>query len=144
MKIKLLGLEDGIIATGYRKMAATVERINPDTEVCYLSTNHYRSLVNLLRGTVGGHGKLDVDGIDEVAQGLVDADLIGFSSMTGYADLTKAIIRRVREISPKPYLVWGGIHPIMHPEDAIASGVDAVCTEFSYSLALTCFSEGIV
>ncbi len=128
MKIKLLCLEDGIIATGYRKMAASVERVNADTKVCYASTSDYRSLINLLLGTNGGRGDLDADGIDEVARELVDADLVGFSSMTGYADLTKAIIRRVREISPRPYLVWGGIHPIMHPDDAIESGVDAICT----------------
>ena len=109
-------------------MAATIERINPDTEVHYLSTNHYRSIVNQLRGTMGGRGALNADAIDEVAQGLVDADMIGFSSMTGYADLTKKIIRRVREVSTHPYMVWGGIHPIIHPEDAIATEVDAICT----------------
>ncbi len=128
MKLKLLVLEDGIIATGFRKMAGFVERLHADTEVCYLSTNHIRSILNYVRGTYGGRGHLDADGIDDVARGLIDADVIGFSSMTGYAVLTKAIILRVRELSSDAYLVWGGIHPIMHPEDAIQTEVDAICT----------------
>lgn len=135
MKIKLLCLEDGIIACGFRKIAGYIEHLNPDTETCYLSTSHYRSLLNSLKGSFGGKGHLDHEAIDEAARGLIDADVIGFSSMTGYAHITKAIICRVRELSRHPYLVWGGIHPIMHPEDAIAAEVDAVCTgegEFAF------------
>jgi len=136
MKIKMVCLEDGIIATGYRKMAAFVETLNPETETYYVSTNDYRSLLNYLRGTYGSKGQVDADAVDEIAQDLVDADLIGFSSMTGYSDLTKAIVKRVRERSKHPYLIWGGIHPIIHPEDAIESGVDAICTgegEFAFA-----------
>ena len=55
--------------------------------------------------------------------------------MTGYSELTRRIARRVREIAPKTFLVWGGIHPIIHPEDAILADVDAICTgegEFAF------------
>jgi radical SAM superfamily enzyme YgiQ (UPF0313 family) len=128
MNVKLLCLEDGIVATGFRKIAGYIEHLHPDTRTHYLSTHDYRSVWKAVTGTIGGRGALDADAIDEAAQGLRDADVVGFSSMTGYADLTKAIIRRVREVSPRTYLIWGGIHPIIHPEDAIQSGVDAVCT----------------
>lgn len=128
MKIKLLCLEDGITACGFRKLAASVRRLEPDTRVGFVSTRHYRSAGALLRGSYGGRGDVDPAHVDEIARGLVDADLVGFSSMTGYAGLTRAVIARVRELSRRPYLVWGGIHPIMHPEDAITSGVDAICT----------------
>jgi radical SAM superfamily enzyme YgiQ (UPF0313 family) len=47
--------------------------------------------------------------------------------MTAYADVTRKIIRRVRELDPSVMLVWGGIHPIIHPEDAIEADVDAIC-----------------
>ncbi len=127
-------LEDGIMSCGFRKMAAWVERLNEDTETCYISTNRYGGL-RYLRGQMGDSPAIDADGIDEIARGLADADLIGFSSMTGYSDLTKSVITRIRELSPRPYLIWGGIHPIIHPEDAITADVDAICNgegEFAF------------
>jgi radical SAM superfamily enzyme YgiQ (UPF0313 family) len=66
---------------------------------------------------------------------LVGADVIGFSSMTGYADLTHRIIRRLRKLDPSTFIICGGIHPIIHPEDAITGEVDAICTgegEFAF------------
>ena len=45
--------------------------------------------------------RLSADRIDETAQHLARFDLLGFSSMTGYAKLTAAIIRRVKEIDTK-------------------------------------------
>ncbi len=135
MRIRLVCLEDGIISCGFRKMAAWVKGLHPETEAYYVSTNSWASMSGLLRGRRGDRGELPPDAIDEIAQELAGADLIGFSSMTGYADLTKAIIRRVREISPQTFLIWGGIHPIIHPEDAIEADVDAICTgegEFAF------------
>jgi radical SAM superfamily enzyme YgiQ (UPF0313 family) len=145
MRVRMVCLEDGITSCGFRKMAAYVTRINPDTRSCYVSTNNYRSFLNAIRGSYGGHGDLGPDAIDEIARGLADADLVGFSSMTGYADLTKAVARRVRELSPRTYLVWGGIHPIIHPEDAIAADVDAICTgegEFAFQEFFAAFAAG--
>ncbi len=145
MRIRLVCLEDGIISCGFRKMAAWVERLNADTVPCYVSTNNYRSLLRALTGTTASSGTLPPDAVDEIARGLVDADLIGFSSMTGYADLTKAVIRRVRELSRRPYIVWGGIHPIIQPEDAILADVDAICTgegEFAFEQLLDDVLEG--
>jgi len=116
-------------------MAAYAARINPDTEAVYVSTNRYRSLVNSIRGTFGGKGELGDAEIDEIAQGLAGSDLVGFSSMTGYADLTRRIMTRLRQLNPSTYIIWGGIHPIIHPEDAILADVDAICTgegEFAF------------
>ena len=56
-----------------------------------------------------------------------------------------AIARRVRELSPRTYIVWGGIHPIIHPEDAIAADVDAVSTgegEFAFHEFFEAFGAG--
>jgi anaerobic magnesium-protoporphyrin IX monomethyl ester cyclase len=135
MRIKLVSLEDGITSCGFRKMAAFAARINEDTESCYVSTNRYRSIRNGLRGTLGSAGSLEPEDIDVAARGLVDADIVGFSSMTGYAELTRRLIARVKELDPSTYVIWGGIHPIIHPEDAILADVDAICTgegEFAF------------
>ncbi len=128
-------LEDGIMACGFRKFAGTVESLIPDSRFCFVSTNNLRSLSSALIGDTGGGGKLDADEIDEISQDLAGSDLIGFSSMTGYAALTRAVIQRVREINPKSTIIWGGIHPIIHPEDAILADVDGICTgegEFAF------------
>ncbi|HUQ62863.1 MAG TPA: radical SAM protein [Acidimicrobiales bacterium] len=136
MRIKLVSLEDGITACGFRKVASYVAGLNADTTSYYVCTRPHKSVLNVLRGTFGGKGELDDDDVEEVAQELAkNCDLLGFSSMTGYADLTRRIMTRVRELSPATFIVWGGIHPIIHPEDAIDSPVDAICTgegEFAF------------
>jgi anaerobic magnesium-protoporphyrin IX monomethyl ester cyclase len=135
MQVRMVSLEDGITSCGFRKMAAFVAGLNADTQACYVTTNRYRGIRNALFGGLGSGGGLADDEVDEIAQGLSTADLIGFSSMTGYADLTHRIIRRVRELNPAVYMIWGGIHPIINPEDAITADVDAICTgegEFAF------------
>jgi radical SAM superfamily enzyme YgiQ (UPF0313 family) len=144
MRIKMVSLEDGTTSCGFRKMAAFVSRINRDTESCYVTTKRYSSLGNVLFGS-HGIGAMGDDQIDEIAQGLTDADLIGFSSMTGYADITRRVIRRVREIRPDVLMIWGGIHPIIEPENAILADVDAICTgegEFAFEQFLSLAKEG--
>jgi radical SAM superfamily enzyme YgiQ (UPF0313 family) len=143
--VRLVCLEDGITSCGFRKIAAYVSRLNPETESCYISTNRYRSLKNAIRGTYGGKGELGDSEVDEIAHGLAGSDLVGFSSMTGYADLTRRVIKRLREIDPKTFILWGGIHPIIHPEDAILADVDAICTgegEFAFEEFFGLFREG--
>ena len=139
-------LEDGITSCGFRKMAAYVARLNADTDVYYVTTAHqYKSVRNAINGSRGAGGDLDGDQVDQVAHGLLGADMLGFSSMTGYADLTRRISRRVRELDPSIYQVWGGIHPIIHPEDAIAHDVDAICTgegEFAFETFFDAFKDG--
>ncbi len=56
MKVKLVSLEDGITSCGFRKIAAYVSRINPDTAACYVTTRKYRSVLTSIKGTVGGKG----------------------------------------------------------------------------------------
>src|SRR5882757_4063186 len=126
-------------------MAAFAARINDDTESCYVSTNRYRSIRNGLRGTLGSAGSLEEEDIDVAARELIGADLVGFSSMTGYADLTRRLITRVKELDPSTFVIWGGIHPIIHPEDAILADVDAICTgegEFAFEELRTLLIEG--
>src|SRR5438270_13191557 len=145
MTVRMVCLEDGITSCGFRKMAAHVLRLHPDTEACYITTNRYRGIRNALFGGLGSGGELSDDEVDEIAQGLLGAELIGFSSMTGYADLTRRIATRVRELDPSTYMIWGGIHPIIHPEDAITAPVDAICTgegEFAFEAFYDAFKDG--
>jgi radical SAM superfamily enzyme YgiQ (UPF0313 family) len=141
----MVSLEDGITSCGFRKMAAYAARINPDTEAFYVTTARYKTIRNGITGGRGSGSDLSDDEVDEVAHGLLGADLLGFSSMTGYAGLTRRVIKRVRELEPSLYIVWGGIHPIIHPEDAITAEVDAICTgegEFAFHELLDALTEG--
>jgi anaerobic magnesium-protoporphyrin IX monomethyl ester cyclase len=144
MKVRMVCLEDGITSCGFRKMAAYVAGLNADTEAFYVTTGRYRGIKNALFG-LGSGGELDDDAVDEIAQGLAGTDLVGFSSMTGYADLTRRISSRLREVDPGVYQIWGGIHPIIHPEDAITAPVDSICTgegEFAFNEFFDAFTEG--
>jgi anaerobic magnesium-protoporphyrin IX monomethyl ester cyclase len=145
MNVTMVCLEDGIMACGFRKFSGMVEKLHPQSRFCFVSTNNLRSLSSALIGNTGGGGDLDPDRVDEIAQGLAQSDLLGFSSMTGYAGLTRAVIGRVREINPSTTIIWGGIHPIIHPEDAILADVDAICTgegEFAFEQFLDAFKAG--
>jgi anaerobic magnesium-protoporphyrin IX monomethyl ester cyclase len=127
VRIKLVSLEDGITSCGFRKMAAYVSNLNADTEALYVSTSRYRTVRRAIKGNLGAAGVLTDDEVDQIADGLADSDMVGFSSMSGYADLTRRISTRLRAVAPDTYQVWGGIHPIIHPEDAILAPVDAIC-----------------
>ncbi|HUP60156.1 MAG TPA: radical SAM protein [Thermoanaerobaculia bacterium] len=146
MKIAMLSLEDGITATGFRKMAGFVEHIHPETSVYYVGTNAFWSIRRaFLRGKSTCTFAEGDQAIDYIAHTVADADILGLSSMTGYSSLTKTIARRVREINPRTYQIWGGIHPIIYPEDAIRSSVDAICTgegEFAFAEFLEHYRNG--
>ncbi|MHB8466279.1 MAG: B12-binding domain-containing radical SAM protein [Acidimicrobiales bacterium] len=128
MRINLVSLEDGITACGFRKFAAFAARLEPDTTSYYVSTvGAFRSILRNLRRTTQTD-ELGPADVDLIARQLADCDILGVSSMTGYSKLTRAIISRVREIRPETFIIWGGIHPIIHPTDAITADVDAICT----------------
>src|SRR5437763_16280856 len=88
MKIHLVSLEDGITATGFRKFAAYAEKINPDTRTFYVGTQRYRSMWKSFARKVGEGRSFGSQEVAEIALELANADVIAFSSMTGYADLT--------------------------------------------------------
>ena len=145
MQIKLVSLEDGTTACGFRKFAAYAQRRDPQTTTHYVSTARWATIRAAIAGTMGGEAELGDDEIDEIARGLGGADIVGFSSMTGYADLTRRVIARLRQHAPDTFIVWGGIHPIIHPEDAILADVDAICTgegEFAWEELLTRLEQG--
>jgi radical SAM superfamily enzyme YgiQ (UPF0313 family) len=65
--------------------------------------------------------------------------------MTGYSELTKRVAARLRQISPQTYTMWGGIHPIIYPEDAVRADIDAICTgegEFAFREFFEHFRSG--
>jgi len=127
VNVKSVSVEDGIVTYGFRKMASVAKLLNPDVEVCFIAPgNMYSTFAFLFKS-----GDLDLDFSSEdlkrIAVYLAQADMACFSSMTMLANLVKKIINCIRVINPDTYIVWGGIHAIVYPEDAIQYA-DAVCT----------------
>jgi len=126
MKIVFVSVENGIISIGFRKVVSFAKMIQPDIEVCYITPSNMYSPVDAIVNFGNTSNDLPEKDTREVAKYLSKADMLCFSSMTPFADLTKKIVKYTREINPNTYMVWGGIHPSVYPEDAIKF-VDAIC-----------------
>ena len=113
--------------------------IHPNTKIAYVPTANHRNLVGILMEKSGGNLK-NTD-IYKVAQFMAKGDIAAFSSMTQSAAIVYKIIADIRRINPSSYIIWGGIHAIIQPEDAIKYA-DAVCTgegEFAFKTFLELF-----
>lgn len=142
MKINLVSVEDGIDNIGFRKLSAFVKRSYPETGVHYVTTGNLRSFSRVL--AMRGVEPLQQGDIALIAEKISAADIIGFSSMTPYAATTAAIINAVRICNPEAIIVWGGIHAIVEPDDAIIHA-DAVCTgegEFAFQRFIASCEQG--
>jgi radical SAM superfamily enzyme YgiQ (UPF0313 family) len=136
MRINLISVEDGINNLGFRHISSYVRRINNDTRVYYVIIGSSQSIVRrLLRPA---HFEFPEEIVEDIASSVCECDVIGFSSMTHYSSLVARIIAAIRRNNPNVYVVWGGLHPIIEPEDAIKHA-DAVCTgegEFAFEKLL--------
>ncbi len=139
--IRLACVEDGLDNIGFRKFAASVKLNHPNTKAAYIPTGNSRGYLKLM--SEKSHNALNKQDIHKVAEFMAEGDLIGLSSMTPYSETVIKIINEVRIINPDAYIVWGGIHAIMYPEDAIKYA-DAVCTgegEFAFKTFLELFKN---
>ena len=141
MEIRLICVEDGLENVGFKKLAAFVKSIHQNTKAAYVPTGNVYSLLKHI--TEKGGGELNENDIHLVAKFLAEADIVGLCSMTQYSKTVYKIISARRRFNPNAYIVWGGIHAIIHPEDAIKHA-DAVCTgegEFAFEKFLTLYKN---
>ncbi len=127
MNISFVSVEDSITAIGFRKMAAVARALHPHTEVCYVVPMGIRSFFKFLLRREKISASLSDKDLKNIGTHLAKADIVCFSSLTPFAEATKRIIKEIRAANDKTYIVWGGIHPILDPEDAIR-WADAICT----------------
>ena len=142
MQIRLACVEDGLDNIGFRKFAAYVKSIHRETKVAYVPTGNLRNLIRTL--TEKNVGDLTEKDILKVTEFLAEGDIVGLCSMTQYSTTVYKIIAAIRRLKPSVCIVWGGIHAIIHPEDAIKHA-DAVCTgegEFAFRTFLNLFKNG--
>ena len=142
ISLRLACVEDGLDNIGFRKFSAYVKSIHSNTKTTYIPTGNHRSLITTL--TAKHIVDFSDTDIQKVAKFLAHADLIGLSSMTQYSPTVHRIIAEIRSINSEAFIVYGGIHAIIHPEDAIKHA-DAVCTgegEFAFKTFLEKFKSG--
>jgi anaerobic magnesium-protoporphyrin IX monomethyl ester cyclase len=126
VKLTFVSIEDSITAIGFRKMAAIGRALHPEMEVCYIVPMGFREFFKLLFKHDDIATDLSDGGLESIGRHFSKADMVCLSSMTPFADVTKKIIRAIRAANSKTYIVWGGVHPIIDPEDAIQFA-DAIC-----------------
>jgi anaerobic magnesium-protoporphyrin IX monomethyl ester cyclase len=126
MKLTFVSIEDSITAIGFRKMAAIARALHPETEVCYVVPMGFRKFFKLLFKHDDIAAGLSNGDLESIGRHFSKADMICISSMTPFADVTKKIIMAIRSANSKTYIIWGGVHPIINPEDAIQFA-DAIC-----------------
>lgn len=123
-KIKLVSIESGIGAIGFRRIVAVVKNIKPDTEVYFIPTDNLYSLkshffpnkVKILNETE----------LMNISKHLAGSDVIGFSSMTASSKYVEKISKYIKKINPNVFIIWGGVHPTLYPNESIKF-VDAIC-----------------
>jgi len=133
MKIHLVNIENGLQGIGFRKLAAYVRQLNPETSVYFVAPTHQFSLINRLR--LNSNFGLSDENIDGIADTLSRADLVGFSFMSECREIAARIIKSVREKNPRALIISGGSHCRIYPKDALAFS-DIVCDgegEFAFA-----------
>jgi anaerobic magnesium-protoporphyrin IX monomethyl ester cyclase len=127
-RVALVNVGAYISVYGLRKLAPATRAIVPDTWTFYVSTGaHLHSVKNVLLSSKKDATDLQAADLEAIAEGLAGYDLIGFSVMTIDSEWAKKIIAEVRKRSPETYIVIGGMHAIVCPEDCL-DHADAVCT----------------
>jgi radical SAM superfamily enzyme YgiQ (UPF0313 family) len=143
MKVTFLCVENNVSALGFRRIAALARSIHDDVEVCYVVPVRAAAPVRRLVGN--RDAELLGEDVDAVATHAARSDMVCLSSMSSHAARTKELIRAIRRKNPRAYVVWGGVHCIVDPEDAIQHA-DAVCTgegERAFAELLRAFRDGV-
>ncbi len=142
MKVVFVSVENSLSNIGFRRLAALVRLTRPDLEVGFVVP--FRATAPWRRLTAQTYRQKIDDEVEAIASHLAGSDVVCFSSMSIHAEYTKSLIRAVRRKNPAAFVVWGGIHCIVDPEDAVREA-DAVCTgegEKAFPELLRLLSEG--
>jgi anaerobic magnesium-protoporphyrin IX monomethyl ester cyclase len=135
MRVQLAYVGSNLAAYGFRLLTAIVRQKFPDTDCRFVMFFNSRSIRKIM-APVPCAAELTSEEIRIITKDLASCDVLGLASMSEHATAVKAIIADVRQINPNVFIVWGGVHAIMHPEDAIQHA-DAICV----SEAETAFPE---
>ncbi|MDP3791618.1 MAG: radical SAM protein [Candidatus Omnitrophota bacterium] len=110
IKLCLVALDNDYISIGLRKIAAIARKTYPDADFLNIASKNIRSKEDLRF----------------IAERIAAANVACFSCMTAHAETAKNVIAAAKTLNPSLFIIWGGVHAILCPEDVIKHA-DAVC-----------------
>lgn len=141
MKLAFVCVGSDLKAMGFRRIAAIAKELNPPTEVYYVLPENIFYV--MLKGK-RQNKLLSENDIEILANHLAKADMVCFSAFSLYADLVNELLAAIKKVNRKTFLVWGGVHPIVDPENAIRHA-DAICVgegELAFPEFFTKYTNG--
>ncbi|MDR1523545.1 MAG: radical SAM protein [Endomicrobium sp.] len=147
IKIAMVSCEPSIISFGFRGIVSVARAIVPSTQVFFLPFDNFYSMLNIVHppSRTNDSGKLDDRCYYYIADVLSKYDLVCFSLLSSTNFYTKHIVQRLREITNQQvYVMGGGVHCILNPEDSIKY-FDAICVgegEICFEKFLKAFING--
>jgi anaerobic magnesium-protoporphyrin IX monomethyl ester cyclase len=125
MRIKLVSVESGISAIGFRRIAAIAKASSVhEVEICFVPTeNRYSAFAFMFPNC---NSVLNEKDIIKIGRYLSDADVVAFSSMSYSKGVVAAIIKVIRVFNSQCRIIWGGAHPTLYPEEALLYA-DEIC-----------------
>jgi radical SAM superfamily enzyme YgiQ (UPF0313 family) len=140
--VRLVSVEAGITALGFRRLASFARKLNPSTKLYFIPVSNLYSLMSHIFPSL--QSKFSSRDIESIAEELVSADIICFSSMTASAQYVEGIIAALRKKHTTAFILWGGVHCIVYPDEAIKHS-DAICTgegELPFEIFYHLFASG--
>ncbi|WP_420905484.1 B12-binding domain-containing radical SAM protein [Candidatus Magnetaquiglobus chichijimensis] len=125
MKLSLLYVGSTLNPYGFRKIGAVAKEILPDTRLYFVMQGFFRSFKNIFKPSSQAE-QFQEEELQAMAQSFRDTDILGIATMSTNADSVKALLSRIRRINPEIIIVWGGVHAIYYPDDAIEHA-DVIC-----------------
>lgn len=129
MKIKLVIFEDGIRNVGFRRISSLIKSNYPSMTTYIYNAGGTAVLIKdiLFQQKLNNlQAKDDIFINPKFIKEIVNADVIAFSGLTKFARHIKEAASLVKLANNKAFIVWGGVHATLCPEDAIRYA-DAVC-----------------
>jgi radical SAM superfamily enzyme YgiQ (UPF0313 family) len=123
-KTALVSVESGVTALGFRRIAAVARQINPATDIYFIPVdNLYSLLSHFYPEKKEGFSEGDAE---VVGKALSAYDLVCFSTMTPSYVFVESIIKNIRKYNEKCFILLGGVHAIIYPQEAIKVA-DGIC-----------------
>lgn len=125
MRIQMMYVGSSLTAYGFRLLCSIVNGKFPKTVCRFVMFFNVRSIARVILGSSDAV-EFSAHDTKTITTAVSDCDVLGIACMSEHAESVKAVIIAARKANPSIFIVWGGVHAIMHPEDAIEYA-DAIC-----------------
>ncbi|MDR3559638.1 MAG: cobalamin-dependent protein, partial [Candidatus Pacebacteria bacterium] len=124
LRVAFVSVEAGITALGFRRVAAVARRIDPETDIFFVTLGNLYSVMSQI--FPAKRAAFDAADAAAISERLAGYDLVAFSAMTASSAAVEEIIAHIRVRSPNTFVLFGGVHAILYPDKAMEVA-DAIC-----------------